>query len=62
MKTNKWKFSYSKSQQGALFLNFTLVKSSSPQTKLRNSASFGLLLQEYVTMHGPLNVRKVEIY
>jgi len=26
-------------------------------TKLRNSASCGLLLQEYITMHGPLNVR-----
>ena len=41
-------YSYNKSQQYALFVNFILLK---------NSASRWLSLQEYVTIHGPLDVK-----
>ena len=61
--------SYNKSKRDALFLKFILVKNSTcfgqicpkhaeffTKINLRNSAFCSLLLQEYITMHGPLNV------
>ena len=31
------------------------------QIKLRNSASRWLLLEEYITMHGPVNVNLIQV-
>ena len=66
--------SYNKKQQDALFLKFILIKNSSCfrhiycmkhveffiKINLGNSASCWFLLQEYITMNGPMNVKLLD--
>ena len=74
-KINMYFSSYNKSQQDALFLKFILVKRFLmmdskclkhvvffTKIKLRNSLSCWLLLQEYITMHGPVNVKCISVF